>query len=157
MANKAEGDYDSKFAFDFVKLGFNLPTLVSAEHNEGLGDLYQALNERLPRTELEPTIPVPLLVQPVVPRHHPAPAIVDEIPATAMANGDDVALMAAAADREAVDVSMDEDIPPIKACQPSPRYFLFFSLSFFIFHLLLIIVIFFDFLLNGVHPVSHRW
>ncbi|HXZ17613.1 MAG TPA: ribosome biogenesis GTPase Der, partial [Roseiarcus sp.] len=48
VANKAEGGAGREGAYDAFALGLSEPIVFSAEHGEGLGDLYDALAEALP-------------------------------------------------------------------------------------------------------------
>jgi GTPase len=50
VANKAEGRSGAEGAQEAFNLGFGDPIALSAEHGEGLGDLYDALREVLPET-----------------------------------------------------------------------------------------------------------
>jgi GTPase len=53
-ANKAEGRAGIEGAREAFDLGFGEPVVLSAEHGEGLGELYEALREALPEAT-EPT------------------------------------------------------------------------------------------------------
>jgi len=53
-ANKAEGRAGTDGAREAFDLGFGEPVVLSAEHGEGLGELYEALREALPEAT-EPT------------------------------------------------------------------------------------------------------
>lgn len=48
VANKAEGRAGESGRLEAFELGFGTPVAISAEHNEGLVDLYDALREALP-------------------------------------------------------------------------------------------------------------
>jgi GTP-binding protein len=48
VANKAESKKGLEGAYEAYELGFGEPVAVSAEHNEGMADLYEALKEALP-------------------------------------------------------------------------------------------------------------
>ena len=48
VANKAESRKGLEGAYEAYELGFGAPVAVSAEHNEGMSDLYDALKEALP-------------------------------------------------------------------------------------------------------------
>jgi len=48
VANKAESRKGLDGAYEAYELGFGAPVAVSAEHNEGMSDLYDALKEALP-------------------------------------------------------------------------------------------------------------
>lgn len=48
VANKAESRKGLEGAYEAYELGFGAPVAVSAEHNEGMADLYEALKEALP-------------------------------------------------------------------------------------------------------------
>src|SRR5215471_2076189 len=54
LANKAEGKYGEIGAMESYALGLGDPIQISAEHGEGMGDLYDALRELMPETEEEP-------------------------------------------------------------------------------------------------------
>jgi GTP-binding protein len=47
VANKSEGRAGDAGALDAFRLGFGAPVAISAEHGEGLADLYQAISTRL--------------------------------------------------------------------------------------------------------------
>jgi len=49
VANKSEGEHGFAGAYEAFELGFGDPVPISAEHNEGLADLYTALREVLPQ------------------------------------------------------------------------------------------------------------
>jgi GTPase len=53
VANKAEGRAGTDGAFDAYTLGLGDPVAVSAEHGEGLADLYDALRAALPEATAE--------------------------------------------------------------------------------------------------------
>ncbi len=48
LANKAEGNAGRDGAYDAFSLGLGDPVAISAEHGEGMADLYDALREALP-------------------------------------------------------------------------------------------------------------
>src|SRR5207247_4681024 len=48
LANKSEGKHGEAGAMESYALGLGDPIQVSAEHGEGLGDLYDALRELMP-------------------------------------------------------------------------------------------------------------
>jgi GTP-binding protein len=48
VANKAESRKGTEGAYEAYELGFGEPVAVSAEHNEGMADLYDALKQALP-------------------------------------------------------------------------------------------------------------
>lgn len=55
VANKAEGRIDSGILAESYKLGFGEPVAISAEHGEGLADLYESINkfrEKIPAVEI---------------------------------------------------------------------------------------------------------
>jgi GTP-binding protein len=54
VANKSEGRAGAAGAFDAYTLGLGDPIPVSAEHGEGLADLYDALRAALPEATAEP-------------------------------------------------------------------------------------------------------
>src|SRR5271170_4579156 len=54
VANKSEGRAGAEGAFDAYTLGLGDPIPVSAEHGEGLVDLYDALRAALPEATAEP-------------------------------------------------------------------------------------------------------
>src|ERR1700744_5859357 len=54
LANKAEGKHGEIGAMESYALGLGDPIQISAEHGEGMGDLYDALRELMPETEEEP-------------------------------------------------------------------------------------------------------
>ena len=54
VANKSEGRAGAEGAFDAYTLGLGDPVPVSAEHGEGLADLYDALRAALPEATAEP-------------------------------------------------------------------------------------------------------
>jgi GTPase len=51
LANKAEGRSGEVGAMESYALGLGDPILISAEHGEGMGDLYDALRELMPEAE----------------------------------------------------------------------------------------------------------
>ncbi len=53
LANKAEGRYGEIGAMESYALGLGDPILISAEHGEGMNDLYEALRELMPEAEEE--------------------------------------------------------------------------------------------------------
>lgn len=63
LLNKAEGKAGLQTAYDAYALGLGDPILISAEHGEGLGDFYQALepaiNKHAPKTTAPEDIIVP--------------------------------------------------------------------------------------------------
>jgi GTPase len=72
VANKAEGRAGADGAFDAYTLGLGDPVAISAEHGEGLADLYDALRAALPEAtansdeeEDEETADVPAAEQPI--------------------------------------------------------------------------------------------
>jgi len=54
LANKAEGKHGEIGAMESYALGLGDPIQVSAEHGEGMGDLYDALRALMPEAEEEP-------------------------------------------------------------------------------------------------------
>jgi GTPase len=54
LANKAEGRAGEAGALDAFALGLGEPIAISAEHGEGLADLYDALRQALPEHTAEP-------------------------------------------------------------------------------------------------------
>lgn len=54
LANKAEGKHGEIGAMESYALGLGDPIQISAEHGEGMGDLYDALRALMPETEDEP-------------------------------------------------------------------------------------------------------
>jgi len=54
VANKSEGRAGAEGAFDAYTLGLGDPVSISAEHGEGLVDLYDALRAALPEATAEP-------------------------------------------------------------------------------------------------------
>jgi GTP-binding protein len=56
VANKSEGRAGAEGAFDAYTLGLGDPVPVSAEHGEGLVDLYDALRAALPEATAEPEV-----------------------------------------------------------------------------------------------------
>jgi GTP-binding protein len=54
LANKAEGKHGEIGAMESYALGLGDPIQISAEHGEGMGDLYDALRELMPEGEDEP-------------------------------------------------------------------------------------------------------
>lgn len=58
LANKAEGATGLSGAFDAFSLGLGDPVPLSAEHNEGFGQLYSALLETLPEDMTRPAAEV---------------------------------------------------------------------------------------------------
>jgi GTP-binding protein len=54
VANKAEGKAGAAGALEAYALGLGDPVAISAEHGEGLADLYEALREALPDATEEP-------------------------------------------------------------------------------------------------------
>lgn len=54
VANKAEGVRGMEGAYDAYRLGFGDPVALSAEHAEGLGDLYQAIADMAEKLEINP-------------------------------------------------------------------------------------------------------
>src|SRR5579872_2733302 len=54
VANKAEGKLGSDGALEAFELGLGEPVAISAEHGEGLADLYDALREAVPELDQEP-------------------------------------------------------------------------------------------------------
>jgi GTPase len=54
VANKSEGRAGADGAFEAYTLGLGDPVAVSAEHDEGLADLYDALRAALPEATAEP-------------------------------------------------------------------------------------------------------
>jgi GTP-binding protein len=58
IANKAEGRVGEAGALEGFSLGLGEPTLLSAEHGEGMGALYDALRDALPKQTEEPDEPV---------------------------------------------------------------------------------------------------
>ena len=52
--NKAESSADRHFAHEIAELGFDEPSLVSAQHGLGVGDLLDRVVEALPPAEAEP-------------------------------------------------------------------------------------------------------
>jgi GTP-binding protein len=57
IANKAEGRAGEAGALEGFSLGLGEPTLLSAEHGEGMGALYDALRDALPEQTEEPDEP----------------------------------------------------------------------------------------------------
>jgi GTP-binding protein len=53
VANKAEGNAGESGILDAYRLGFGEPVAVSAEHGEGIADLFQALRPLVEREEVE--------------------------------------------------------------------------------------------------------
>jgi len=53
LANKSEGKHGEAGAMEAYALGLGEPVAISAEHGEGLGDLYDALRAIMPETEEE--------------------------------------------------------------------------------------------------------
>jgi GTP-binding protein len=70
IANKSEGRFAEERRLEAYELGLGDPVAISAEHNEGMSDLYDALCEALPEqtaqqrqaAETEPTGPHPIRV-----------------------------------------------------------------------------------------------
>ncbi|MBV9703611.1 MAG: ribosome biogenesis GTPase Der [Methylobacteriaceae bacterium] len=56
VANKAEGRVGEAGAYEAFSLGLGDPIALSAEHGEGLADLYDALREALPAATEPPTV-----------------------------------------------------------------------------------------------------
>lgn len=56
-ANKCEANAAKHSIGEFYELGMGEPLAISAEHNEGIGDLESALLERLPDTGVDPGDP----------------------------------------------------------------------------------------------------
>ncbi|HWL05582.1 MAG TPA: ribosome biogenesis GTPase Der [Xanthobacteraceae bacterium] len=54
LANKSEGRAGQAGAMEAYELGLGEPVAISAEHGEGLSDLYDALREALPEQTAEP-------------------------------------------------------------------------------------------------------
>src|SRR5437764_11440390 len=54
VANKSEGRAGAAGALEAYELGLGEPVAISAEHGEGLADLYDALREELPAATAEP-------------------------------------------------------------------------------------------------------
>ena len=54
LANKAEGKHGEIGAMESYALGLGDPIQISAEHGEGMGDLYDALRALMPEAEEEP-------------------------------------------------------------------------------------------------------
>jgi GTP-binding protein len=54
VANKSEGRAGAAGALEAYELGLGEPVAISAEHGEGLADLYDALREALPAATAEP-------------------------------------------------------------------------------------------------------
>ena len=54
VANKSEGRAGAEGALEAYTLGLGDPVAVSAEHGEGLADLYDALRAALPEATAEP-------------------------------------------------------------------------------------------------------
>jgi GTP-binding protein len=54
VANKSEGTAGETGRLEAYALGLGEPVAISAEHNEGLADLYDALREALPEATAEP-------------------------------------------------------------------------------------------------------
>ncbi|MEW6254449.1 MAG: ribosome biogenesis GTPase Der [Pseudomonadota bacterium] len=54
-ANKSEGRVGEVGAMEAYELGLGVPLPVSAEHGEGMGDLYDALREALPKQTRRPS------------------------------------------------------------------------------------------------------
>jgi GTP-binding protein len=111
VANKGEGKMTETDAMEFASLGISndAPLLMSAEHNEGMDDLYQALNQALPaqsaEADLKPT------KQPVAVNKAVTSAKLDEIPDD-KADAELLTMMKEAA-KEPVDRSVLADAPPI--------------------------------------------
>jgi GTPase len=57
VANKSEGKAGAAGAVEAYALGLGEPVAISAEHNEGLADLYDALRAALPEQTAEPSAP----------------------------------------------------------------------------------------------------
>jgi GTP-binding protein len=57
VANKSEGRAGASGAIEAFSLGFGDPVSLSAEHGEGLSDLYDALRAALPRETASPALP----------------------------------------------------------------------------------------------------
>jgi GTPase len=53
LANKAEGKYGEIGAMESYALGLGDPVQISAEHGEGMGELYDALRDLLPKVDDE--------------------------------------------------------------------------------------------------------
>ena len=51
VANKSEGKAGESGRLEAYALGLGDPVAISAEHGEGLSDLYEALREALPRRD----------------------------------------------------------------------------------------------------------
>src|SRR5688572_9334647 len=58
VANKAEGRAGAAGAMEAFELGLGEPVAISAEHGEGLADLYEALRAALPEETAQPSAPV---------------------------------------------------------------------------------------------------
>src|SRR3954453_17708278 len=56
VANKAEGKAGEPGAGEAYALGFGEPVPISAEHGEGMSDLYDALRETLPEQTQSPAV-----------------------------------------------------------------------------------------------------
>jgi GTP-binding protein len=56
VANKSEGRAGAAGALEAYELGLGEPVAISAEHGEGLADLYDALREALPAATAEPAV-----------------------------------------------------------------------------------------------------
>ncbi len=53
LANKSEGAAARAGLFEAFSLGLGEPVAISAEHNEGMADLYEAIRERMPEEPAE--------------------------------------------------------------------------------------------------------
>src|ERR1700683_4150100 len=69
IANKSEGSAGAAGAIEAYALGLGEPIAISAEHGEGLADLYDALRAALPEAtaerEQDDTPAIPLQAQPI--------------------------------------------------------------------------------------------
>ena len=55
VANKAEGRAAQGRLLEAYALGLGEPVAISAEHGEGLADLFEALREALPEATAQPS------------------------------------------------------------------------------------------------------
>jgi GTP-binding protein len=65
IANKSEGRFAEERRLEAYELGLGDPVAISAEHNEGMSDLYDALRAALPERTALPTEAVPAEAHPI--------------------------------------------------------------------------------------------